>query len=220
RGYARGGAHMSGTSGPPQPQSSSAAAVQDILHWSADLASWQRDALRRLCDQEELSEQDFADLVEFCRGPYDTATYGSAKKPEPLTASHTRADSYGQTVALKSIKDVVNVNALADGQILKFRETGLTVVFGGNGSGKSGYSRVLKKACRARASNAPILPNVYAPPSNKPATATIDYSVSGKLAAAKWVDGAPTDDVLSAISVFDSACAIVHVEKTNDVAYT
>src|SRR5437899_1673131 len=120
---------MSGTLGQPQPQSSSAAAMQEIVLWSTGLVPWQRDALRRLCQQEELSEQDFVELAEFCRRRHEASSTPPAKMPEPLSASHIRADAGCKAVALRSIKDVEHVNALADGQVLKFRETGLTVVF-------------------------------------------------------------------------------------------
>jgi hypothetical protein len=120
--------------------------MQEIVRWSARLVPWQRDALRRLCQQEKLSEHDLVELEEFCRRPYETSNEPPARMPEPLSTSHIRADTGGQAVALKCIKDVARVNALADSQVLKFRETGLTVVFGGNGSGKSGYARVLTES--------------------------------------------------------------------------
>ena len=41
------------------------------------------------------------------------------------------------------------MNALAENQTLKFA-AGLTVVYGDNGAGKTGYIRILKQACRAR----------------------------------------------------------------------
>ena len=41
------------------------------------------------------------------------------------------------------------VNALAEDQTLKFAP-GLTIVYGDNGAGKTGYIRILKQACRAR----------------------------------------------------------------------
>jgi hypothetical protein len=204
----------------PQPKSPSAAAMQEIVQWSPELPPWQRDALRRLCQYDDLSEQDFGELAELCIGRYQMSEDGPSKTPEPLTISHIRTDAGGQIVALRKIKDITHVNALADNQVVKFNENGLTVVFGGNASGKSGYTRVLKKACRARAANAPILPNVYSPPPGEPATCTIEYSLSETVVPVKWTDGIPTDGALSAISVFDSACATVHVEKANDVAYT
>lgn len=211
---------MSGTSNQPQPQSSSAAAMQEIVRWSAGLVAWQRDALRRLCQQEILSDQDLAELEEFCRRPYETSSEPMAKMPEPVSLSHVRTDAGGLPVALKSIKDVANVNALADSQVLKFRDSGLTIVFGGNGSGKSGYARVLKRACRARHTDFEILSNVYQAVASDPATATLHFSIGGRSESDNWTDGTPAADALSAISVFDSACAVVHVEKTTNVAYT
>lgn len=194
--------------------------MQEIVKWSASLPSWQRDALRRLCQKDQLTNEDMIDLEELCLRPHTTPSNVLAKASEPLTPSHIRHDARGQVVALRRITDVANVNALAEGQVLKFAETGLTIVFGGNASGKSGYTRILKKACRARDANAPILPNVYIPTPGKPASATLVYSIGGRTITAEWVDGRPSDNALSAISVFDSACALVHVEKTNDVAYT
>ena len=68
----------------------------------------------------------------------------------------------GKLVQLTSMASVFNVNALASDQILNFDQSGLTIIYGGNGSGKSGYSRALKRACRARdqseASSSPTMP--------------------------------------------------------------
>jgi hypothetical protein len=50
---------------------------------------------------------------------------------------------------LVAIRDLRNVNALRSGQSLTLGPR-LTVVYGDNGSGKSGYARVLKKVYRAR----------------------------------------------------------------------
>jgi len=53
-------------------------------------------------------------------------------------------------IKLIAMRDLRNVNATASGQRLSFSPQGLTLIYGDNGSGKSGYSRVLKRACRAR----------------------------------------------------------------------
>ena len=47
---------------------------------------------------------------------------------------------------------VRHVNALAPDQRLTLHRVGLTIIYGDNGSGKSGYARILKKVCRARTS--------------------------------------------------------------------
>jgi ABC-type multidrug transport system ATPase subunit len=52
-------------------------------------------------------------------------------------------------ISLDSIFHHKGVNALAEDQSLKFGKN-LTVVYGDNGAGKTGYIRILKDSCRAR----------------------------------------------------------------------
>jgi hypothetical protein len=47
--------------------SNEAAALADILKWSADLPAWQPDALRRLCSQHKLESADITALVAVCK---------------------------------------------------------------------------------------------------------------------------------------------------------
>ena len=78
---------------------------------------------------------------------------------------------------LKSIQDITDVNRLAPNQKIDFNSN-MTVIFGENATGKSGYTRILKTIADAR-SVEHVLPNVYQPQQNVPA-ATIVYSVAGK----------------------------------------
>lgn len=113
-----------------------------------------------------------------------------------------------------------HVNALASDQRLAFQPNGLTIIYGDNGSGKSGYSRILKKACRARTPNREdIIPDIYEVAPGVP-TATIDYTIGAAEHSCVWRLGTPGDAALTAVSVFDSRCANIHVEETNDLAYT
>ena len=121
---------------------------------------------------------------------------------------------------LSRVHSVQHVNALAEGEELTFDKIGLTVIYGDNGSGKSGYARVLKRACRARiARGETVLQNIYATESGTP-TAALDFSVNGTNRSATWILDRGGDPLLSAINVFDSKTANVHVDQTNDVAYT
>nr|WP_292999924.1 AAA family ATPase [Nevskia sp.] len=114
-----------------------------------------------------------------------------------------------------------NVNALAPDQRLTLHRLGLTIIYGDNGSGKSGYARILKKVCRARMSGRTeeIAADIYDVSPGTP-SATIEYSVNGQNRTCAWQLGQPADTALSGISVFDARTANVHVDETNDVAYT
>ena len=59
--------------------------LQEILEWSQDRPAWQRDALRRLVVNDELSADDIRTLSDICK-----AAYGLADQQEvtPLTRDH------------------------------------------------------------------------------------------------------------------------------------
>lgn len=191
---------------------SEAGALKAIFEWSQGRPVWQRDALKRLTKKDALSEQDIGELTALCLDPaLQSAVLEDADLSSPASGL--------PPVQLKSVGNVQNVNALAENQRLSFLDRGVTIIYGDNGAGKSGYVRILKQACRARGRHAPILTNIYEAASG-PQTAEIGFLSGGQTQLAEWQDGAADTDLLSAVSVFDTATANVHVDATNDVAYT
>ena len=189
-----------------------AQALAEILDWSKTRPVWQQDALRRLCEKDTLSSDDLGELAALC--------LNKSKQGVPLAADHTKApETSSATVNLRAIHGVQEVNALAEGQRLSFDKSGMTVIYGDNGSGKSGYARVLKKVCRARMPGAEaILRNIYGL-GKGPQRAVIDFSASRQNQSETWEAGETTTPLLSAVSVFDAGTANIHVDETNDVAY-
>lgn len=190
-------------------------ALRGILDWSKDRPVWQRDALRRLLQNGELADADITLLTELCMD--------SSKPSQPVKEEHISGQKAGApTVALKSIRGVQNVNALAENQTLTFIPKGITIIYGDNGAGKSGYVRLLKRSCRARSAKGkeePLLPNIYEQ-AKGPQCAELEYHAGAQMQKATWRGDQPADALLSQISVFDSRTANVHVEETNDLAYT
>jgi energy-coupling factor transporter ATP-binding protein EcfA2 len=190
-----------------------AAALANVLTWSADNPGWQRDALRRLATQAALEPAEIDELVAISKGDSPAI---------PLDVAHLRDPSRDQgEVYLRQVHSVRHVNVLAPDQRLTLHRTGLTIIYGDNGSGKSGYARVLKRACRARMAGRgeEIIADIYDPAPGTP-SATIEYAISGQNRTCTWQLGQAADTALSAVSVFDSRTANIHVDETNDVAYT
>lgn len=107
------------------------------------------------------------------------------------------------------------MNALAEDQTLKFAP-GLTVVYGDNGAGKTGYIRILKSACRARGQER-ILGNVVSGTSPLAPVVAIKYKVGTEPEPREWV-GTGEDEFVSRVSVFDTQCAAVYLTEKTDVA--
>lgn len=198
------------------------ALLEEILNWTEEsLRPWQRDAVRRLFQQESgLSVDDYAELYALLKAAHGLPN-PLELTPEPLTAAHLPTVSQaGDTVVLKAIRDLVDVNRIAPGQKLKFAPSGMSVIYGGNGSGKSGYVRVMKRACRARGQVEKVHPDANDPVAqNRIPQAIFDIEISEDQKSVLWVFNSSSPDELASISVFDSHCARAYLTAEQDVAY-
>jgi energy-coupling factor transporter ATP-binding protein EcfA2 len=195
--------------------------LESILKWSEEkLPLWQRDAVRRLFQFKNLSEQDYEELYCLMKADHKLPN-PSLLMAKPLTGHHLPAILHpGEMITLKTIRDLKNVNCIAEGQCLEFSNTGMTVIYGGNGSGKSGYTRVLKHACRARGQKEDIYPNANKPPTKDSIPeATIEIELNGNHKIYKWSHNSEPPQELSAIAVFDSQCARAYITSELEVAF-
>ncbi|RDB64293.1 hypothetical protein C1878_00010 [Gordonibacter sp. 28C] len=125
----------------------------------------------------------------------------------------------GREVILTAITAEKGVNALTENSTLTFETDGLTVVYGENGSGKSGFCRLIRNACTSRAGAEDILSNVFAP-SEKP-VAIYRAIVDGGSFAFRWTSGETECASFPEVMFFDSACAALEIEgRQNEVLYT
>jgi len=187
--------------------------LQEILQWSQDRPAWQRDALRRLVFNGELSEEDINALKEICKSGHGLA---EQRDTVPLAKEHVPDQKAGEPVSLVSIFHHRGVNALAEDQTLKFGPR-LTVVYGDNGTGKTGYIRILKSACRARGPEK-ILGNVVSGAAPLAPVVAIKYRVGAESDSREWTGGSE-DEFVSRVSVFDTQCAAVYLTEKTDVAF-
>jgi len=187
----------------------------EILSWSKDRPDWQRDALRRLVVNGDLQEGDFEALTRICKGAHGLE---ENQKGEPLAKTHIPADSkHDGVVNLVDILHHDGVNALAKDQKIAFGQR-LTVVYGDNAAGKSGYTRILKSACQARGSEE-ILGNVLSGVAPPPPSASIRFTVGDSGTPLEWPGSGNAEESLGRVSVFDSHSAAVYLREKTDVAF-
>ena len=105
-------------------------------------------------------------------------------------------------IELLSLSDIQGVNKLAQNQCIKFSKN-ITVIYGENGTGKTGYSRILRSLGFSYDNTTKILPNIYAEPT--PMTACIKYKAEENEYTFNW-DGVTLNMDLQTISVFNNSC--------------
>ena len=194
--------------------------LQEILSWSQSLPTWQSDAVARLLAKQALTVEEQDDLFALLKVAHGIPD-PKDRKPKPLTADQIPAPVKVTThVELLAMKNMRHVNAIAENQRLPFIAAGMTVIYGDNGSGKSGYSRVLKRACRARDQMEAIHPNANLPTGKAgTAEAAFEIAVDGVAKDAQWTDGKAAPAALSSFAIFDSRCARAYLDSEDDFSY-
>lgn len=194
--------------------------LQEILIWSQTLPTWQSDAVARLLAKQTLTVEDQDDLFALLKNAHGISD-PKVRKPKPLTADQIPAPVKVTThVELLAMKNMRHVNAIAENQRLPFSSAGMTVIYGDNGSGKSGYSRVLKRACRARDQMEAIHPNANLPAGKAGgAEAAFEIAVDGVAQDVQWTDGKTAPAALSSFAIFDSRCARAYLDSEDDFSY-
>lgn len=194
--------------------------LKQIHEWSLTLHPCLRDALRRLLHTSTLTDSDYDDLFALLKveaGIPDPN--GRLAQPLDLTDLPSNATP-GRPLRLLSIRKLKNVNRIAPEQSLEFESAGLTVIYGDNGTGKSGYSRVLKLACRARGEKATVLPNAHLPAHQQGIPeAEFVLDSDGTKQTYQWTLGGAVHPEMSMLSVFDAHCARAYLDSEQDVAY-
>jgi ABC-type dipeptide/oligopeptide/nickel transport system ATPase subunit len=196
------------------------ALLDDILQWSQkSLKLWQQDAVRRIF-QQTLDVGAIDDLYAMLKDGAGLAD-PQGRKPSPLAKQHLPVlATKAKAVTLLSMSKLANVNRLAPEQTLKFSAQGMTVVYGGNGAGKSGYARVLKRACRSRDSSEVVRPNALLKPSAQGVPAcSFEVEIAGNQSVVGWSGGKISPSELATIAVFDSHCARAFLDQDQEIAY-
>jgi len=195
-------------------------AISAILDWVAALKPWQQDAFRRVATSLEIDDASLSAILNNLLREHEIP---ASEEPDclPLSQKHLIQDADVMPVArLCALDEVQNTNRPATGQVLPFATHGITLIYGGNGSGKSGYCRILKKICRALVKDT-IYSDVFLEANPEPAQARIRYKIDGKedVQDAIWPDGnEPLVDVAH-LSVFDSHNARLYVDARNSIDY-
>ena len=185
----------------------------ELEQWFKDRPIWIQEGTRLLIENENIYASHINYLYELCmkeaRG--ESITFSTVKR-EQLCFGDVK-----ETIRIDKISDVSGINDLAPKNPLVFKGNNLSVVYGGNGSGKSGYARILKHICGAKHLGK-LLGNVFKSDVDK-MNCKITIKKDGKDKEIPWEPSIGILKELSSVEIFDSGCADVYATKENEVAY-
>ncbi len=192
--------------------------VEKIVDWAKNKPVWWRHAIRLSLRDGELTPATLQDVYQIAKMEHGLLDKDFSYSNAEIDIDTTGFGAESGEVTLKSISKVVNVGALAEDQCLEFQKKGLTVVYGDNGAGKSGYSRILKHACLARGKAPEILGNVFEV-STEPSSAIISVEVNGQQYDKPWDLMTAADTNLKSIRIFDGEVADNFVSDEDELGY-
>ncbi len=190
----------------------------DIKTWFSKQPLWLQHTTQRLIKNNAIIEEKIEELLLLCKKEagididieLDPIPVEIPKGGSPSKAS-------GTSMRLLSIIDLKGINALAPRNPLQFGDVALAVIYGANGSGKSGYIRALKHASGAR-NPGPLHGNVFDRMiSEQSCTFEIDFG--SQIKKITWSPSDGVIDELRSIAMYDAACGYVYVNEENEVTY-
>lgn len=187
---------------------------EELELWFAESPAWVQVAAKKLLTgNSSLKESDIDNLAEIC------IKEASKEKVSltPVSLEDLSARPAHERFSIVSIANISGVNAIKQTEPLFLPDTGLVSILGSNGSGKSGYARILKKA--SGNTDVKLLSNIY---EDKPANPSCDISISRKDSTRtvycdfkKYI----SDEDLSHIDVFDSSVANQYIGGQSSPSY-
>lgn len=142
---------------------------------------------------------------------------GEGEVDVPLLELDDREETAEESLVLRSLLEIQGVNALAAGCSVEFDDS-LTILFGQNGSGKTGYARVIKRIAAVRTAGQ-ILPNAHQTGPHPSPSANISFQLGESKRAVSWRNEAGLAP-FTRISVFDASAVNLHVDSELGYVFT
>ena len=194
--------------------------IDDIITWSDSQLPWRQDCLRRLATSADLAQADFDELLAMVKAAAGFTLLSPPSDVVPFAKAHFGGGAH-TPITLTRVANITGVNRLIDKASLTFCPKALTIVYGRNGSGKSGFVRILRTACRTRIENAQtlkVLADVYGSGSALQSAEIVIDAGSGDVPIT-WTPGMTAAPELMQVAVFDTGSAQLYVDGGSHIRF-
>ena len=184
--------------------------ADDFETWLNTRPKWLQTAARMLIDSKrQLTHAEIQSLARLCKLEAKDEADPEFQTVTPGTLSQA---ANRPSLRIDEILDVHGLNAIKPGANLPFGKSNLSVIYGQNGTGKSGFARLLKQICGSRSKDE-IHSNVF-DPAPTACRAHFKVSIDGKPNDVHWNIPSGPHKALRHAQVFDSKAAQQYMGRT------
>jgi energy-coupling factor transporter ATP-binding protein EcfA2 len=195
--------------------------LNDIIDWVETKPVFWQVAIERLIRNNQLSDADILEIKEICKSDFGLSDIQFEEVDFEDLREFIESAINSEDIIISKISDIENINALSQTSELEFAPSGLTLVYGDNGAGKSSYVSILKHTCNTRGQKPTINGNLYAPTSfGNDKKAEVEYTVdSVNFNSVSLLNGEIDDSTLKSVDVFDTYSANHYIEGEDEIAF-
>ena len=188
-----------------------------IIDWLKNQYYWLQYAGNELLEGVEINDALVTSAYTYFKEDLELTELPDGRIPIVFNEVAAAAAGAANNLKLLSINNIENVNALIAGQEIQINKN-LTLIYGDNGAGKSGYIRLLNNAFNSRGDKN-ILGNVF-------------IEATGGVPKCKFIFQSDTDPYskefpidkncleFTQFLVFDTHCVKVHLDGDNQLNFT
>lgn len=192
--------------------------LTNIYKWASGLEYWEQALFQRITNSDEITESVRNEILQLCLEDKNLRGKKAARPKIIYPSQKSLSRNSSKPKHLTKISNIKNVNKLVPDQCITFCPE-LTAIYGANGSGKSGYARILGKAGFCRGSF-DLLADVTKPGCST-ATLSADFEIcytdETKEVCVKL--DKPCED-LSGFYMFDASSVSVHLTGKNQFSFS
>lgn len=188
---------------------------EQIIAWASKRPKWEKYIWKKCLEHSSMSQEDFDDCYQIFLLENGLSKENNMDLPEiSLGGLIPQGENPALPIRLKSIQACENVNAIPHNQGINFHEN-LTIIYGRNGTGKSGYGRLLAEACFSRGKRN-LLPNAREQKLNPPIKAKFVFDSKEEV---EFTYGETVDNRLKRFSAFDEKSVHIYLDRGNSLNF-
>ncbi|WP_457062878.1 AAA family ATPase [Mycobacteroides abscessus] len=192
---------------PPDPR-------ETLATWANEQDEWVRSIVRRVLGTGRALSSDDIDVV-YALFRQEKALDERTLPTEPGLTAEVLEEDAELPLAITRLSEVTGVNAIVTGSVIE-PHAGMTILFGENGTGKTGYARIFKALAGSRTADA-ILSDITVT-EVAPTSAKVEYTVGPEVKEFAWT-GEQGQAPFTRMSIFDSPAVHFHVDDDLEYVY-